>query len=104
MTVQADACRVCGSHSVSVHPVRHHFICAYIGPSYDFKPDNEGDICPKCKRCLTPTGADWETRTVAPSCAMPYATTPSIGESIFPPLKSRTDNARRASSFSLFSA
>lgn len=45
---------------MSVHPVRHHFICAYVGPSYDFKQGNEGDICPKCKRSLMPTGTDWE--------------------------------------------
>ncbi len=60
MTTAPSACHACGAHAVTVHPVRHHFICAYVGPSYDFLPHQEGDLCPKCNRLLSETGQDWE--------------------------------------------
>ena len=60
MTIELNPCVECGSPACSVHPVFHHFICAYVGPSYDFTKSEEGYLCPKCKRTLTVTGNDWE--------------------------------------------
>lgn len=60
MTDTLGPCRKCGSRTLSTHPVLHHFICAYVGPSYDFSPGERGALCPKCKRYLTLQGTDWE--------------------------------------------
>jgi len=53
-------CGKCGSQSVEVHPVLHHFLCAYVGPEYDFAKTQNGFLCPKCRRVLADNNADWE--------------------------------------------
>ena len=54
------ACGKCGARSVEECPVLHHFLCAYVGPVYDFTSTQEGYTCPKCERLLTDGDADWE--------------------------------------------
>jgi hypothetical protein len=61
-------CRSCKSTNVVEYPVIFHYLCGYIGPSYDFNIcdasaviDGGGVIgCPKCKRILSESQSDWE--------------------------------------------
>jgi Thaumarchaeal output domain 1 len=53
-------CPACHSESIERRPVYHHFLCAYVGPNYDFKEVDGRMICPKCKRCLNEDGDDSE--------------------------------------------
>jgi hypothetical protein len=68
MTGHSDCCGRCKSKTLNVYPVFHHFICAYAGPSYDFAEQNDGVICPKCKRLLELNGGDWEIIGMCTSC------------------------------------
>ena len=69
MTDVARSCGKCGSQSVSLHPVLHHFLCAYVGPAYDFADTDAGVTCPKCHRILTAGGTDWEILGDSSLCA-----------------------------------
>jgi hypothetical protein len=51
-------CPICQTQSMVFYPVYHHFICAYVGPSYDFSVGDTHQTCPKCKRLLKDN--DWE--------------------------------------------
>lgn len=53
-------CRTCGAGSLTRHPVVHHFLCAYVGPRYDFAGPDDGLICPKCRLTLLGSGEDNE--------------------------------------------
>lgn len=53
-------CSKCGAVNSSKHLVLHHFVCAYVGPDYDFKAPNDITKCPKCHRTLTKKNSDWE--------------------------------------------
>ena len=48
----------------SAHPeqveILHHFLCAYVGPAYDFASSAKGRICPKCARCIDLDADSWE--------------------------------------------
>lgn len=54
------SCPQCGSRSVEAVPNWHHFLCAYIGPSYDFVVEHGSYYCPKCKGRLEVEAQDWE--------------------------------------------
>jgi predicted RNA-binding Zn-ribbon protein involved in translation (DUF1610 family) len=52
MQVDADQtlCPACGAAGLELFPVLHHMLCAYVGPEYDFAPQEAGYTCPKCGR------------------------------------------------------
>jgi hypothetical protein len=55
------ACVSCQSDKINAYPVIHHFLCAYIGPLYDFLKTPQGYQCPKCQRFLQKDeGSDWQ--------------------------------------------
>lgn len=59
MNIAGDLkCPVCNSGKVTVVPIYHHMLCAYVGPSYDFMQALDRTFCPKCKRELL--AANWE--------------------------------------------
>jgi len=61
MTETHKVCKNCYSDEVSSFPIIHHYLCAYIGPSYDFLKTQTGYQCPKCQRNLQKEeGYDWE--------------------------------------------
>jgi DNA-directed RNA polymerase subunit RPC12/RpoP len=51
MQIDTDhpVCPACGGR-VTLVPLLHHMICAYVGPSYDFTEAGENYVCPKCRR------------------------------------------------------
>lgn len=53
-------CPSCHSRTIERRPTYHHFLCAYVGPNYDFKYNDEQLICPKCQRSINQTGDDCE--------------------------------------------
>lgn len=53
-------CPGCGAPAAA-HDVLHHFLCAYVGPDYDFFETGKDHFsCPKCRRALLSEGEDWE--------------------------------------------
>lgn len=60
MSSVSTSCAKCGAQAVSTFPVLHHFLCAYVGPSYDFAVTDSGYLCPKCGRTLKESERDWE--------------------------------------------
>jgi transposase-like protein len=54
------SCPRCGSERVEAAQNWHHFLCAYIGPAYDFRSDNGAFYCPKCTGRLQTEAEDWE--------------------------------------------
>ncbi|UOD49981.1 hypothetical protein [Orrella daihaiensis] len=56
----------------------HHFLCAYVGLSSDFKRSNGDRICPKCQRALIQKNNDWNVvGTFPPKNYSPKAATDS---------------------------
>lgn len=53
-------CPQCGSRRVEAVPNWYHFLCAYIGPSYDFLSERGSFYCPKCRERLETEEKDWE--------------------------------------------
>jgi hypothetical protein len=53
-------CERCHVEGLRRHSVIHHYLCAYVGPDYDFALHNNAAICPKCKRSLNNNPKDWE--------------------------------------------
>lgn len=62
------ACPSCRSEAVAGHRVLHHFLCAYVGPEYDYAVDGDSTVCPKCRRALVAEGSDWETLGTSYRC------------------------------------
>ena len=59
--VSERPCRRCGAADVRTFNVLHHLVCAYVGPEYDFKlNENNVLICPKCLCPLRTGDKDWE--------------------------------------------
>lgn len=54
------ACPGCGSANVEAVANWHHFLCAYIGPAYDFPSEKGVHHCPKCSGALENDAEDWE--------------------------------------------
>lgn len=69
------ACRTCGCEGLTRHPVIHHFLCAYVGPRYDFVMEEDALACPKCRLALSPAGDDNEIvgySTRCPACGREF--------------------------------
>lgn len=61
MTETHKVCDNCHADEIISCPIIHHYLCAYIGPSYDFLKTDTGYQCPKCKCNLQKDeGSDWE--------------------------------------------
>lgn len=62
-------CPGCGAPAAA-HDVLHHFLCAYVGPDYDFFETGKDHFsCPKCLRPLLREGDDWEKIGRSLSCS-----------------------------------
>ena len=55
-----SACTKCQSKRLRCVNVIHHYLCAYVGPEYDFKVSAGELICPKCARRIDLTPDTWE--------------------------------------------
>lgn len=55
-----STCSHCHSNKLQHVEVIHHFLCAYVGPAYDFKPSPQGRACPKCARCIDLDVESWD--------------------------------------------
>ena len=58
--VPLTACPSCHAAAGPGHRVLHHFPCAYVGPEYDYAIDDDGMVCPKCRRALVAQDRDFE--------------------------------------------
>lgn len=74
-------CPSCHSESLERRPVYHHFLCAYVGPNYDFKIMNDAMICPKCNRSLNEMGDDSEIIGYSYACLNCRAEIPEAASS-----------------------
>jgi len=66
-------CPGCGEAALEFFAVLHHMPCAYVGPAYDFTPDNAGYVCPKCGRGIAGSAADCEIVGMSARCRRCYA-------------------------------
>ena len=54
------ACTHCRSKKLRRVDVIHHYLCAYVGPKYDFEIRIGELFCPKCARCIDQAPDNWE--------------------------------------------
>lgn len=54
------ACPCCGSAGVERDRMLHHFACAFVGPTSEFRVSDEGLACPKCCTQRLIVGTDCE--------------------------------------------
>lgn len=59
---------MCGCERVERSPVIHHFLCAYVGPGYDFMRKADEYFCPKCRLAIDKCGGDSEVIGYSLSC------------------------------------
>lgn len=55
-----DQCPVCASSRLCDHAILHHFRCACQAPERDFRLEDGGLRCPKCRQGLYQIGFDYE--------------------------------------------
>jgi len=55
-----SACTHCRSKRLRRVDVIHHYLCAYVGPKYDFEIIECELICPKCARRIDQAPDNWE--------------------------------------------
>jgi hypothetical protein len=56
-----EVCPGCGSADVTMQDNIHHFPCAYVGPSSDFRINQQNALeCPKCNKSLRHIGVDYD--------------------------------------------
>jgi hypothetical protein len=54
------ACTRCRSKKLRRVDVIHHYLCAYVGPQYDFEIRIGELFCPKCARRIDQAPDNWE--------------------------------------------
>lgn len=54
------ACPCCGSAGVEQDRMLHHYACAFVGPTSEFRLNDEGLACPKCCAQRLMVGTDCE--------------------------------------------
>lgn len=62
-----EVCPHCQSAHLLVDDLIHHFHCAYVGPSKEFR-QKEQMVCPKCERKLQHIGVDFDKPSIVYTC------------------------------------
>jgi Thaumarchaeal output domain 1 len=63
-----EECASCRGANLKTTGLLHHFRCAYQGPEFDFRRDDDKLICPKCSRELSHYGTDHEHSGTVLNC------------------------------------
>lgn len=69
-------CPTCHADAGPPHRVLHHFLCAHVGPDYDYVSDGKVLVCPKCRRPLMTEREDYEVIGASyrcPACGREFA-------------------------------
>jgi len=62
-----ETCPHCGSDDIRSNELIHHFKCAYVGESSEFRGDGDM-VCPKCDHTLKHIGVDYDKPSVIHRC------------------------------------
>ena len=63
-----EMCPHCGTSSVDVDDLVHHFRCGFTGPVSEFEAEEGRQVCPRCERQLKQIGTDYEKPGISYAC------------------------------------